>query len=158
FRRVLFRSSATLGASGTLLITNTPSELDKIEQLIDASTVGQPKQVKITTKFVEITQENNEELGFDWVVSPFGSGSVFGTGGTIGNGLPRVNADFISPVPLGNPIQGISGAPDAQVTNLVTGGLRSGDGAVNRNSIDAILNNPGRTAQTVSVAPGILGL
>ena len=32
----------------------------------------QPKQVKITTKFVEISQENNDELGFDWIVSPFG--------------------------------------------------------------------------------------
>lgn len=151
-------SSATLGASGTLLITNTPSELDKIEQLIDASSVGQPKQVKITTKFVEISQENNDELGFDWIVSPFGlsANHVFGTGGTLGSGAPRVGADFISPVG-GTSIPGIGG-PDDLVSNIVTGGLRSGDQAVNRNSIDSILNNPGRTAQTVNVAPGILGL
>ncbi len=150
-------SSATLGSSGTLLITNTPSELDKIEQLIETFINTQPKQVKITTKFVEISQENNDELGFDWIVTPFGlGGDVFGTGGTIGNGVPRTGADFISPV-NGFPIPGIPAGPD-QVSNIVTAGNRSGDTAINRNNIDAILNNPNRTAQSANVAPGILGL
>jgi general secretion pathway protein D len=40
----------------------------------------------------------------------------------------------------------------------MTAGNRSGDTAVSRNSIDALLNNPDRTAQTTSVAPGILSL
>ena len=40
----------------------------------------------------------------------------------------------------------------------MTGGTRSGDAAINRNSIDAILNNPNRTAQQASVAPGIMSL
>jgi general secretion pathway protein D len=44
------------------------------------------------------------------------------------------------------------------VRNIVTSGLRSGDQAINRNSVDAILNNPTRTAQAANVAPGILGL
>lgn len=154
-------SSATLGASGSLLITNTPSELDKIEQLVDAFAVLQPKQVKITTKFVEISQENNDELGFDWIVSPFGlsKNALFGSGGTIGSGAPRTTADFISPVGSiggGTTIPGLS--PTAGVSNIVTGGLRSGDTAISRNNIDAIINNPTRTAQATSVAPGILGL
>ena len=150
-------SAATLGAGGSLLITNTPSELDKIEQLIAAISTA-PKQVKITTKFVEISQENNDELGFDWIVTPFGlsANNVFGTGGTIGNGGSKTGADFVSPV-NGTPIPGIP-AGGSEVSNIVTGGLRSGDQAVNRNSIDAILNNPSRTAQTASVAPGILGV
>ncbi len=151
-------SSATLGAAGSLLITNTPSELDKIEQLIDASSVGQPKQVKITTKFVEISQENNDELGFDWLVSPFsltGSNSVFGSGGTLGNGSVRTGSDFVGTVNRST-LPFIPGT--GNVNNIVTGGLRSGDSAVNRNNIDAILNNPARTAQSASVAPGILGL
>ncbi len=151
-------SSATLGASGQLLVTNTPSELDKIEQLVDLHQNTQPKQVKITTKFVEITQENNDELGFDWIVTPFGltANNLFGTGGTIGSGGSRTGADFISPV-NGTSIPGIPAGTN-QVSNIVTGGLRSGDQAVNRNSIDAILNNPTRTAQAAGVAPGILGL
>ena len=48
--------------------------------------------------------------------------------------------------------------PD-QTTNIgVTNGIRSGDQAINRNSIDAILNNPSRTAQRANVAPGIMAL
>jgi general secretion pathway protein D len=150
-------SSATLGASGSLLVTNTPSELDKIEQLIAATSTA-PKQVKITTKFVEISQENNDELGFDWIVTPFGlsANNVFGSGGTIGSGGTRTGSDFINPV-NGTSIPGIS-AGLTEVSNIVTGGLRSGDQAVNRNSIDSIINNPNRTAQTSNVAPGILGV
>ncbi len=150
-------SAATLGAGGSLLITNTPSELDKIEQLIVAISTA-PKQVKITTKFVEISQENNDELGFDWIVTPFGlsANNVFGTGGTIGNGGSKTGADFVSPV-NGTSIPGIP-AGQSEVSNIVTGGLRSGDQAVNRNSIDAIINNPSRTAQAANVAPGILGV
>ena len=44
------------------------------------------------------------------------------------------------------------------MSNLSTAGNRSGDTAINRNSIDAILNNPNRTAQQASVAPGIMSL
>lgn len=150
-------SAATLGAGGSLLITNTPSELDKIEQLIAAISTA-PKQVKITTKFVEISQENNDELGFDWIVTPFGlsANNVFGTGGTIGNGGGKTGADFVSPV-NGTSIPGIP-AGLSEVSNIVTGGLRSGDQALNRNSIDSIINNPSRTAQAANVAPGILGI
>jgi len=152
-------SSATLTSTGALVVTNTPSELDKIEQLIDAMTDLQPKQVKITTKFVEISQENSDELGFDWIITPFGlsANSVFGSGGTIGNGQSRTNQDFINPV-NGVSIPGIPANPGQNVSNISTGGIRSGDGAINRNNIDAILNNPTRTAQSASVAPGILGL
>lgn len=151
-------SSATLGSSGSLLITNTPSELDKIEQLIETVSADTTKQVKITTKFVEISQENNEELGFDWIVTPFGlsENHLFGSGGTIGSGTFRGADDFVNPVNFSS----IPGIPvgTGQVSNIVTGGLRSGDAAVNRNSIDAILNNPSRTAQSSNVAPGILGV
>lgn len=148
-------TSATLGASGSLLVTNTPSELDKIEQLVDTFIGQEPKQVKITTKFVEISQENNEELGFDWIISPFGlnSSRFSASGGTLGNGGARTGADFVATTPL---VPGLG--TGGNVTNIVTGGLRSGDQAINRNNIDSILNNPNRTAQTASVAPGILGL
>jgi general secretion pathway protein D len=151
-------SSVTLSPSGVLLVTNTPTELDKIEQLVQSISNTKPKQVKITTKFVEISQENNDELGFDWIVNPFGlGGSVFGSGGTNGNQGGRTGADFISPV-AGTTIDGIPASPTQGTSNGVTNGLRSGDQAINRNSIDAILNNPARTAQSANVAPGILAL
>jgi general secretion pathway protein D len=147
-------TSATLSANGVLLVTNTPTELDKVEQLVNALINQQPKQVKITTKFVEISQENGEELGFDWIISPFGvsANNVFGAGGTIGNGTPRVGNDFTGPL-----IPGVAGG-DNTVSNISTAGNRTGDAAINRNNIDALLNNPNRTAQTANVAPGIMSL
>ncbi len=152
-------SSANLTNNGVLLVTNTPTELDKIEQLVEIRTNTSPKQVKITTKFVEISQENSDELGFDWIVSPFGlnANSLFLGGGTIGNGLARTNGDFLSPV-NGVTIPGVPAAPGQNVTDIVTGGLRSGQGAINKNNIDALLNNPNRTAQAANVAPGIMAL
>ena len=57
-------ASATLTPGG-LLVTNTAAELDKIETLVNSMANLAPKQVKITTKFVEITQENSDELGWD---------------------------------------------------------------------------------------------
>ena len=147
-------SSATLSNSGVLLVTNTPTELDKVEQLVQTFANSKPKQVKITTKFVEISQENNDELGFDWIVGPFGlsANNVFGSGGTIGNGIVRTGQDFTGPL--------VPGVPngDTNVSNILTSGNRSGDAAVNRNSIDAILNNPNRSSQTANVAPGIMSL
>jgi general secretion pathway protein D len=154
-------ASAALSASGTLLVTNTPSELDKIEQLVQLSS-KQSKQVKITTKFVEITQENNDELGFDWIVNSFNltnngvTNNIFAGGGTKGNQTGRTGADFISPVD-GNSL-GIPGSTSTVDSNIVTSGLRSGDQALSRNSIDAVLNNPNRSSQQTNVAPGIMAL
>jgi len=153
-------TSATLNANGTLLVTNTPSELDKVEQIVDANSHKQPKQVKITTKFVEISQENTDELGFDWIVNPFSlnpAQSIFGSGGTQGNQKGRTGGDFVSPV-NGVTVDGIPSDPTLGSQNGVTNGLRSGDTAISRNSIDAVLNNPNRTAQQSNVAPGIMGL
>ena len=148
-------TSATLSNSGVLLVTNTPTELDKVEQLVQAIGNKQPKQVKITSKFVEISQENSEELGFDWVLGAVGDplGSLTGAGGTIGNGTARTGGDF-----TGESINGMPLLPGNNVDNIMTAGTRSGDSAINRNSIDSILNNPNRTAQTANVAPGILSL
>lgn len=151
-------TSATLSSGGALLVTNTPSELDKVEQLVIATSGNKPKQVKITTKFVEISQENNDELGFDWIVNPFGlSSTVFGSGGTKGNQGGRTGADLITPV-NGTAVNSIPLNPAQFATNGITNGLRSGDQAISRNSIDAILNNPTRTAQSAHVAPGIAAL
>jgi len=152
-------SSAILSSSGTLLVTNTPSELDKIEQLVEAFANKVPKQVKITTKFVEISQENTDELGFDWIVSPFAlsGNSLFVGGGTVGNGTGRTNTDFVGSIP-GGTLGSVPAESGVNVSDIVTAGNRSGDSAINRNSIDAIINNPDRGSQNANVAPGIMAL
>ena len=152
-------SAKFFAGSSTLLVRNTPTNLDLIEQIVTQLVGDTPKQVKISTKFVEISQENTDELGFDWIVSPFGlsANSVFLGGGTVGSGQTRTNADFIGTV-AGVTLPGVPAATNTNVTDIVTAGTRSGDGAINRNSIDAVLNNPNRTAQSASPAPGIAAL
>jgi general secretion pathway protein D len=151
-------SANFIAANSTLVVRNTPTNLDLIEQIVDAMKIDTPKQIKIMTKFVEISQENNDELGFDWIVTPFGLGAdLFGGGGTIGSGTPRNNTDFVNPVNF-TTIDGIPANPGQNVYNIVTGGNRSGSAAITRDSISSILNNPDRTAQSTSVAPGILNL
>jgi general secretion pathway protein D len=152
-------SAKFFAGSSTLLVRNTPTNLDLIEQIVTQLVGDTPKQVKISTKFVEISQENTDELGFDWIVSPFGlsANSVFLGGGTVGSGQTRTNADFIGTV-AGVNLPGVPAATGTNVTDIVTAGNRSGDGAINRNNIDAVLNNPNRTAQSASPAPGIAAL
>ncbi|BDS05926.1 hypothetical protein NT6N_09660 [Oceaniferula spumae] len=146
-----------IAATSTLVVHNTLGNLDIIEQIIEALRKGGPRQVRIMTKFIEVSQENSDELGFDWIISPVGlrGNSSFIGGGTVGNGAARTGADFVSPVNF-TTIPGIPAGSTQNVSNTATAGLRSGDFATTRNSIDAILNNPNRTAQSGSVAPGIL--
>ncbi|MES2476845.1 MAG: Amuc_1098 family type IV pilus outer membrane protein [Verrucomicrobiota bacterium] len=151
-------ASATLSNNGALLVTNTPSELDKVETLVQAIGSNKPKQVKITTKFVEISEENNDELGFDWLISGVSlSNDVFASGGTVGNQRGRTGADFVSPV-NGTAVNGVPANPVQNADYVLTNGLRSGDQGITRNSINSILNNPNRTAQTAAVAPGIAAI
>ncbi len=139
-------SARFVPSNSTLIVRNTATNLDIIEQLIESINKIGPKQIKILTKFVEIEQENSDELGFDWALgggtaSGLGVGGASLVGGVLGNGFPRAAA-------------GAFGAGNG----IVTGGLRSGDGAIAQDSIDAFLNNPDRTTDIGNVAPGILGL
>lgn len=159
---IKFPVGATAGfskARSTLTVRNTANALDQVETLVDELSLRKPRQIKMLTKFVEISQENTDELGFDWIISPFGitSNSSFLSGGTLGNSSGRNATDFVSPV-AGVSVPGIPSAANESVSNIVTGGNRSGDFAISRDSIDSFLNNPNRTAQNSSVAPGILSL
>jgi len=151
-------SASYLEGSSTLIVRNTPTQLELVDGIVEAARGDTPRQIRVTTKFVEVTQENGEELGFDWIATPFGFGSnYFLGGGTIGNGTARNNEDFISPVDRIT-IPGIPASPQENVRGIITGGVRSGAAAISQNSIDAILNNPQRTAQVNNVAPGILSM
>lgn len=151
-------SASFLTSSSTLIVRNTPTNLELIDGIVKAAENATPRQIRVTTKFVEVSQENGEELGFDWIATPFGFGSnYFLGGGTVGSGSSRTNADFIGTVDRVQ-IPGIPASPQQNVSNIITAGNRSGAAAVTQNSIDAILNNPQRTATATSVAPGILSL
>src|SRR6266567_2685761 len=141
-------SATFLPESSRLIVRNTQDNLDLVDALVEQANVAVPKQVEIESKFVEITQNNLKELGFDWLLGPFkvGSKGAFGSGGTSGTGTPvsPANYPFVDPV-TGNPIG----------TDPVTAGNRSGNAAISANALDALLF-PSMGASTV--APGIFGL
>jgi general secretion pathway protein D len=149
-------SANFLPQSSRLIVRNTADNLELVDALVEQASVAGPKQVEIESKFVEITQNNLKELGFDWLLGKFnaGNGKVFGAGGTSGTGTPVSNADF--------PFQGVGIDPvsgklvDSPTgTNPVTAGNRNGNFAITANAIDALLF-PSMGAS--SVAPGIFGL
>lgn len=126
-----------------LIVRNTADAIDLIDSLVDAVVGVQPTQVEIESKFLEITQNNLSELGFDWLLGPISLGNgVYAAGGD--PGVNTANFPF-----------GATGA------NQVTSGNRSGVGtavssAVTANSIDALIAG---VAQGVNAAtPGIFGL
>lgn len=49
-----------------LIVTNTPANLRKVEKILAELNV-QPVQVTIEAKFVEVSQSDLEELGFEWL-------------------------------------------------------------------------------------------
>ena len=55
-------------STNKLIVTNTPEMLDKISEVINGLDCNEP-QVQIQVKFMEISQKDLEELGFEYFVS-----------------------------------------------------------------------------------------
>ena len=149
-------ASATFKAgSSSLVVRNTAANLDLIEALVDAAMGEQPTQVEIEAKFVEISQNNLKELGFDWALGPFsipGSDAVFGSGGTAIPGGQGANWPFINP-----------GTGQVVGQDTLTSGLRSGSGAgpdsaVSINSLNALLAQNAGLSGAGGAAPGFFAI
>ncbi|HEY5793176.1 MAG TPA: type II and III secretion system protein, partial [Chthoniobacterales bacterium] len=143
-------SATYIPAGSKLVVRNTLDNIDLIDAYISAQTGGTPTQVEIESRFVEITQNDLKELGFDWLVGPFaiGSSGVYGTGGSGGGDASQF------------PFQ--SGG-SAIGSNSLTSGLRSGSGAspdsaVTVNSLDALLAAASGSGLTSAAAPALFGL
>lgn len=148
-------SANYLAAGSKLVVRNTRDNIDVIDSLVDAAMGVAPSQVDIQTKFLEINQNNLQELGFDWLLGPFSiGGGVYGTGG---GATPAGNA-----YPFGNPMG------NGAAMNAVGGtSLRSGFEAINGNSIDSLIAapdagffsaNPVLARQANQPAPGIFSI
>ncbi len=141
-------SANFLPQSSRLIVRNTQENLELVDALVEQANVAGPKQVEIEAKFVEITQSNLKELGFDWLLGQFnvpGSHRLFAGGGTSGTGPVLSASDFPFVPPGGQPIGQFP----------VTAGNRSGNLAITANAIDALLFGiPGAS----SLAPGIFGV
>jgi general secretion pathway protein D len=142
--------------TSTLVARNTQNNMELIEVLVQELLKQVQNQVYITTKFVEITQRNYDELGFDWMLGQFNvadSNRVFASGGTNGNQRTGTNAQDYSFVPPGG---GENPVPTGQFP--VTSGLRFGSDAVQSNAIDGLLNSISGGVDTSTLSPGIFGI
>ena len=139
-------------ASSTLTVTNTLSNLELVDAFVDANQEEAISQIEIEAKFVEITQNNLQEQGFDWLLGqvslPAGSGFRTG-GGTQGNGNTIDNDAFPTLNAAGTPV-----GAESDTSGPITAGNRSGSFATTVNAIDALLlGSPfGPAAGVLSVA------
>lgn len=165
----------------TLTVVNTEEELESVEEAINQFRQTMPRMVKVSAKFVEISQTNEEELSFDWVVNPFGIGGIAGRGQTFIGGVGAASSepirywdDFVNqgtgglnalnnPAwPIGNPISVERQSQTIQNVlgnGLASGGLRSGSGAITTGALDNLIRSGSAGAATSStVAPGIMSM
>jgi general secretion pathway protein D len=132
-------SAIFLPSSSRLIVKNTQGNLDIIDALVEIQAQALPSQVEIESKFLEVTQNNIEELGFDWLIGQFalpGGTGVYGSGGTRLGGA-EINANSF---PFQNP--GVDNVPigaSSTTSGQLTGGLRTGTTAVGVNAVDALL-------------------
>lgn len=147
-------ASATFNpVSNALLVVNTISNHDIIEQVIDTIVQTEPVIVSVKVTMLKVEKSVLEELGFDWMLNDFGLGGGSGlgsdsgylSGGTVGTGM--IIDDFPS-VPANE-------AP----RNPITAGNRSGDGAFSSFNLDQLLAAGGeREVENFDRAPGIIGV
>jgi general secretion pathway protein D len=131
-------SANLLTSSSRLIVRNTQENLDLVDALVESSVSGTPSQVEIESKFVEVSQDNLKELGFDWLLGQFafpGGSGVYGGGGTSGN-------QFNAASPQSGQTYFPLNYPGTQVpvgVNPITGGNRSGGTAITANALDGLL-------------------
>ena len=81
---------------GLLFVKATLSDLDTIERAIQALNQVAP-QIHIKSRFIEVQQQDNAALGFDWYLGNFINGSVVANGGS----APSLNVPVSAANPLG---------------------------------------------------------
>ncbi len=75
------RSIAFNDRLGLLFVKATPEELDTIERAVQALDQVAP-EVHIKARFIEVTENDNNALGFDWYLGNFINGTVVANGGS----------------------------------------------------------------------------
>jgi general secretion pathway protein D len=145
-------SANYISLTSRLIVKNTQANLDLIDALVDISVATKPTQVEIEAKFLEVTQNNLNELGFDWLLGQFalaGGSGVYGSGGTIGLGR-SINSNGY---PLTNPSTSLPYGANSGTSGPITAGNRGGTTGISLNAVDAVL-----LGSPTGPAPGVLSV
>ena len=145
-------SANYIPSTSRLIVKNTQDQLELIDTLVDNSLSTRPTQIEIEAKFLEVNQNNLNELGFEWLLGQFsmpGGTGVYGSGGTEGFGRSLNPAGYPALQPSGIPV-----GANSLTSGPITGGNRGGSTAISANAIDALLlGTPiGPAAGVLSVA------
>ncbi len=140
-------------ATSTLLVRNTPANIQLVESMVISSRGEGAKIIKIDFRMLSVSESRLNELGFDWLLGASnapGSQGVFFGGGTTGNAnaIPPSEYPFVAP-----------GASAPVGRNPVTAGNRSGN-VKSTLSIDDILesNTPSVAGTEITNAPGVFSI
>ncbi len=139
---------------GTLMVHSTAADLDMIAQAVEALNQS-PPEINIKAKFVELTQNDNRALGFDWYLGNvmLGGGRIAGSGGTqpslssaptLANPGDGTTSFFPGVVTPGNAtsVGANTLIPPASTDGLLSGGLRNALNAPALASITGVLTDP----------------
>jgi general secretion pathway protein D len=135
-----------------LIVKNTKDNLEIVDGLVEDKTSEKPTQVEIEAKFLEVSQNNLKELGFDWLLGQFalaGGSGVYGSGGTIGLGRSINNSGY----PLINPANNLPVGANSVTSGPITAGNRGGTTGISLNAVDAVL-----LGSPAGSAPGVLSV
>lgn len=159
-------SANYISSSSRLIVKNSQSNLDLVDNLVENSMTTPPSQVEIESKFLEITQNNLKELGFDWLLGqfalPFGTG-VYGGGGTTFGGSNMAGTTLSATgAATGNtafPMLNAGGVPigaSSYSQGPITAGNRSGTSAISVNAVDGLLfGSPAGPAPAILALAGV---
>jgi general secretion pathway protein D len=126
---------------GVLFVYATPQDLDIIERAIQVLDEV-PPQVHIKARFIDVEQDDQAGLGFDWYLGQFNIGNqVVGQGGQAGSlGTGTATAANPSGVFPGNTFNGTTIANGVQSLTSGLSGVNSGLPTIA--SVTGILTNP----------------
>jgi general secretion pathway protein D len=145
-------SANYISLTSRLIVKNTQANLELIDALVDTSVATRETQVEIEAKFLEVTQNNLNELGLDWLLGQFalaGGSGVYGSGGTIGLGRSINNNGY----PLINPGTSLPVGANSGTSGPITAGNRGGTTGISLNAVDAVL-----LGSPAGPAPGVLSV
>lgn len=124
---------------GLLFVKATESDLDTIERALQVLNQV-PPQVHIKARFIEVSQADNNQLGFDWYLGQFNLGNqAVAQGGNPGS--------LSVPISAANPIAAFPGATTANTIadsgqQIFGSGLASGTPGSTTATVTGILTNP----------------
>jgi general secretion pathway protein D len=132
--------------TSTIIVRNTPENLEIFERVLSSYNFI-PSQIEIEARFVEISQNDLSELGFDWQMGTKTLGSFDATGGSGAEAFPPGSGASASPsYDITSGLRGISSIQGNAIDSLLSaGGLAS-----------SVLTGPSAQSSSIGTIRGIL--